>query len=58
MELSHAIISGGSILAESSFTLLPDSWQLVDVTVLEGIVTASIPLETPACYLRWKVVQP
>ncbi len=59
LELSHAVIAGGSVAGEYSFTLLADSWQPAPVTIsADNIATASIPLHTPACYLRWKVVEP
>ncbi len=58
LELSHAVIAGGDVEAEYSFTLLAGSWQSAPVTISGGMATVSIPLQTPACYLRWKVVEP
>lgn len=58
MELSHTIIPGGNVEAEHSFTLQPGSWQPLTVNIANGIATTSIPLQTPTCYLRWKIVQP
>jgi len=56
--LSHSIISGGIAEAECSNTLLPGSWEPVPVTISEGTATASVPLNTPTCFLRWKAVAP
>lgn len=56
LQLSHAIIPGGTVLAEYSYTLEGDSWEEAAVTVTDGVATASVPLDgQPTCYLRWKV---
>lgn len=58
IRLSHSLIEGGSVSAEQSMTLMADSWQEVTVTVVDNVATVEAPLSAPACYLRWKVVQP
>jgi len=55
IELSHAIIPGGVVAAESSYTLQADSWQDVSVSIVNDVATVSMPITAPACYLRWKV---
>jgi len=57
LQLSHSIISGGSVAAELSYTLKADSWEEVVVDIENGVATVSVPLGAPACYLRWKVNQ-
>ncbi|WP_435895524.1 hypothetical protein [Oceaniferula spumae] len=51
--LSHAIIPGASVSAECSTTLAPGSWQPVSVTISGGVATATVPLNTPTCFIRW-----
>lgn len=56
LQISHYVIDGNQIGAERSYTLEPDSWQPVNVTISEnGIATASINLDVTrdACFIRW-----
>ncbi|MGB2402687.1 MAG: hypothetical protein ACPIA7_04685 [Akkermansiaceae bacterium] len=56
LQISHYVIDGNQIGAERSYTLEPDSWQPINVTISEnGIATASINLDatTDACFIRW-----
>ena len=57
LEISHPVISGGSIEAEYSLTLEQGSWQPANVTIsANGIATASVILnsENETCFIRWK----
>jgi len=57
IQLSHPIVPGESVAAQVSETLQTGSWQDVTVTISGGVATVSVPLDLPASYLRWKVVQ-
>ena len=56
LQISHYVIDGNQIGAERSYTLEPDSWQPVNVTISEnGIATASSNRDVTrdACFIRW-----
>ncbi|NWK55474.1 hypothetical protein HW115_07615 [Verrucomicrobiaceae bacterium N1E253] len=57
IQLSHAIIPGGTVAAQLSYTLQSDSWQDVTVLIENGRASVSVPIGQQACYLRWKVSQ-
>ncbi len=60
LEISHPVISGGSIEAEYSLTLEEGSWQPVTVTIsADSIATASVELSgsSDRCFIRWKATE-
>ena len=60
LELSHSIISGGTVEAEYSYTLEAGSWNSVTVTNSGGVATASfaVPTGKTECFIRWKAIEP
>ncbi|MCP5535152.1 MAG: hypothetical protein H7A51_02835 [Akkermansiaceae bacterium] len=60
LELSHSIISGGTVGAEYSYSLEAGSWNPVTVVNSGGVATASfaVPAEKTECFIRWKAIEP
>ncbi|MBK1830074.1 hypothetical protein JIN77_05030 [Verrucomicrobiaceae bacterium R5-34] len=54
-QITHPIISGETIEAEYSTSLLNGSWSPASVSVSGGIATASVPISGGGKFLRWKV---
>ena len=53
-QISHPILPNETIQAEYSHTLTSGSWQSVTVSISNGVATASIPVTSSPCFLRWK----